>query len=261
MRIPALVRVIVLFTAVIAIGIAGFVYFTRQGDVQDAKKPLEIGFAAATGPEQTGITVQGTGEIRVEPDTAFISVGAEHIAETAGDATAALTETSNAVIDAVKAMGVADKDVATQSLTLTPIYEEEEGRVTTPPKISAYRASTNVLVTVRQIDQASAVLDAALSAGANVLNSVRFGASDTAVLKQQALDAATRDAARKAETIAAALGGRLGGLIWMREESSFSPGQLPLPSFGGRAIAAEALPIETGELSITATVRANFSYE
>ncbi len=267
MRIPPLVRVIVLFSAIVAIGIAGFLFLSQQRDDGERSQPLEIGAASASsGLEQTGITVLGTGEIRIEPDTSFISLGVQHVAETAADATTALSTDSNSVVEAVKEMGVDEADIATQSLSLTPIYAQpgpDQPR-DAPPAIDGYRASTTVLVTVRQIDNASAVLDAALSAGANVVNSIRFGVAETAALEQQALDEATRDAARKAEAMATALGGKVGGLIWIVEQSSriAEPLSISRQVVGiAEAVKSSALPIEAGQLTITATVRANFAYE
>lgn len=267
MRIPALVRVIILFTAVAALGVAAFLFISQQRPAESGKRPLSIGAAAAGAAagarEPVGITVQGQGEVKLKPDTAFVSVGVEQIAPTAAEASAALSRISAAVLAGLKGLKIEDKDIATQNLSLTPIYEESGERGTAARKIEGYRASTSVLVTVRQVGQASTVLDAAIEAGANVVNFVRFGVSNPEALKREALDAATRDAALKAEAMAKALGGKLGGLIWMQEESFvFAQAE--------RAIAVEGMaagrgqfgpPVEAGELTVTATVRANFAYE
>ena len=267
MRIPPLVRVIVLFTAIVALGVAGFLFFNQQRGDGESAKPLGIA-AAAAGPglEQTGITVEGTGEVRIDPDTAFLSVGVQVVAETAAEATATLSASSNSVVEAIKEAGVDEKDIATQSLTLTPVYAEPSAgqRRDTPPKIDGYRASTTVLVTAREIDKASEILDAALSAGANVVNSVRFGVMETAEFERQALDMATRDAARKAEAMAGALGGKVGGLIWIVEETSGFGGSFPVAKQAmtfAEASMAPLVALEAGQLTITARVIANFAYE
>ena len=267
MRIPALARVIILMSVIIAVGVAGFLFISQQSDGSDRPAdPLGIAAAAGSGLEQSGITVQGIGEVRIEPDTAFLSLGVQHVAETAAEATAALSTDSNSVVEAVKAAGVDAADVATQSLSLTPIYARpgpDKSR-DAPPKIDGYRAATAVLVTVRPKENASAVLDAALSAGANVINSIRFGYAEPAELERQALDAATRDAARKADAMAAALGGEVRGLIWIVEQSTgvseFIP-QVRRVVAIAESLPSSALPIEAGRLTITATVRANFAYK
>ena len=268
MRIPPLVRVIVLFTAIVALGVAGFLFFNQQrGGDDEPSEPLGIAAAGAVaGMEQTGITVEGTGEVQIAPDSAFLSLGVQVVAETAAEATIALSTDSNAVVEAVKEAGVDEADIATQSLTLTPVYAEPGPDRTwdTPPKIDGYRASTTVLVTAHEIDGAAESLDAALSAGANVVNYVRFGVMETAILEQQALDLATRDAARKAEAMAAALGGKVGGLIWIVEQTSGFGGSYPVAKQSiafADANMAPLVALEAGQLTITARVIANFAYE
>ena len=76
MRIPALARVIILMSAIVAIGVAGFLFISQQSDGGDRPaEPLGIAAATASGLEQSGITVQGIGEVRIEPDTAFLFSG------------------------------------------------------------------------------------------------------------------------------------------------------------------------------------------
>lgn len=263
MRIPPLVRVIVLFTAVVALGVAIFIFINNQRSTGEQRaRPLSIGAAVPGERDMTGITVQGRGEVRVKPDSAFVSVGVEHIAPTAGEASAALADVSNSVVNALKALNIDPKDIATQSLSLTPVYEEpaaDGGK----RQLTGYRASTSLLITVREIARASEVLDTAIAAGSNLVNFVRFGVADPEPLKREALDAATRDAALKAEAMATALGGKLGGLLWINEESFvFIQAQQAAPrGFAGGAPGEFGPSVEAGELTIEATVRANFAYE
>ena len=117
---------------------------------------------------------------------------------------------------------------------------------------------------MNEIDRASEILDTALSAGANVVNSVRFGVMETAEFERQALDMATRDAANKAEAMAAALGGKVGGLIWIVEETSGFGGSFPVARQAAAFAEASVAPLvalEAGQLTVTARVVANFAYE
>ncbi len=259
MRIPPLVRVIIVFAAVI--GIAAVVFYwvqSLQTEEDPAPPPISIAGSTATSErEQTGISVRGKGEVRVVPDTAFITVGVETVAPTAAAASAELGKVAGQIVAAIRDAGVDEADTLTQSLTLSPVYERsEEGAVR--PKITGYRASTTVTATVRKIDRASAVLDASLTAGANVIESVRFGVADDDSIRQQALSEAVQDAARKANAMARSLGGKIGGLIWMVEETQFSP---DVPVLSTSIGIAQSVPVQAGETIITATVVANFSYE
>lgn len=259
MRIPPLVRVIIVFAAVI--GIAAVVFFwvqSLQTEEGSAPPPISIESSVVTGDrEQTGITVRGRGEVRATPDTAFITVGVETVAPTAAEASTELGKIATEVIAAIRDAGVGEADILTQSLTLSPIYERsEDGAVR--PKITGYRASTTATATVRDIDRASAVLDASLAAGANVIESVRFGVADDDSLRRQALEDAVENAARKADTMASSLGGKIGGLIWIMEDTAFVTNERMLST--GISI-AQSVPVQAGETIITATVVANFSYE
>jgi uncharacterized protein YggE len=116
------------------------------------------------------------------------------------------------------------------------------------------------VVTVREIDRASDVLEASLAAGANVIQSVRFGLADEAPLQREALAAAVQDAARKAEAMADSLGGRIASLIWIVEDSTVLLSPERAMSAGVSSM-APAVPVQVGETTVTVSVRANFSYE
>jgi len=119
MRIPPMVRVVVLFATVIALAVAAFLYVRQLGDTKEVEKPLSItAETPSTDSGQRGIFVQGAGEVRVRPDTAFVSVGAENTAETAADASGALAVTASAIVEAIKALGVPASDIATERLSL-----------------------------------------------------------------------------------------------------------------------------------------------
>ena len=259
MRIPPLVRVIVVFAAVIGIAAVVFYWVQSLQTDEEALPPISVASSTTAGErEQTGITVQGRGEVRAAPDTAFITVGVETVAATAAGASDELGNVASGIVAAIQDAGVAEADILTQSLNLSPIYERSDEGDTTAT-IAGYRASTTVTATVRDIDSASVVLDASLAAGANVIESVRFGVADDVPLRQQALAAAVQDAARKANAMAGSLGGNIGGLIWMVEETAFVSNERLLSS--GVGIAQSSVPVQAGETIITATVRANFSYE
>ncbi len=260
MRIPPLARVIIVFAAIIGIAAVIFYWIQSQQTDEAAAPPISVGSGAAAGDsDQTGITVQGRGSVTVAPDTAYITVGVETVADSASEASAELASISGAVVAAIEGAGIGASDILTRSLSLNPVYDRpEDDRA--EPTISGYRASTTVVITVREIDRASDVLEASLAAGANVIQSVRFGLADETPLQREALAAAAQDAARKAEAMADSLGGRLGGLIWIAEDSTvlLSPERAMIPAVSSMA---PAVPVQVGETTVTVSVRANFSYE
>lgn len=201
-----------------------------------------------------GITVAGDGEARAEPDVATVSVGATQIAPTAGDAMGEVSRRVAAVIAAAKAQGIQDRDIQTTGLALQPIQRPFNQLDQNPPEIVSYRASNNVTITIRDISRASAVLDGATSAGANVVGGLRFSISDPAGLRAQALANAVRNGTRNAQEMASAAGVHLGGVIAISEEGGSVPIARSAP-LSAQSISAQAPPVEPGELVVQARVR------
>ncbi len=230
-----------------------------------AAETEDVGGAAQIIPQGDrpfGITVIGEGEVVVRPDQAVIVLGVEERAETAVEAAASTNEVAEAVINSVKALGVDAADIQTTALTLTPVYPEQPPAVRAEALPVGYVSANTLSITVRELDRASAVVDAALAAGANSLRSIRFTLADDIAVKQAALRLATLDAARKARAIAEALQGSVRGLVSLTEEFVSAP--QPLARVGA-VLALEAavpgVPVEPGELRVRAVVRASFAYE
>src|SRR5579883_1973040 len=198
-----------------------------------------------------GITVTGQGRIQARPDQATIETGVQTQATTAREAQAANNRAMQAVISAIKAAGIPDRDIQTSGLSLSPIIGENQ-------TVQGYRAVNNVTVRIENIDQTGAVLDAAIQAGANMAGSVRFGFKDETSLRNQALAAAAADARSKAAALASALGLQISGIESVVEGTV----SIPIPLAAPRAVASasEAVPVEPGEQTITAQVTVVFSY-
>lgn len=219
-----------------------------------AQLQLPVERAAQT----TGISVLGDGEARAEPDMAVVSVGATHVAPTAQEATDEVNRRMGAVVAAARGHGLQDRDIQTSGISLQPITRPRPGPDQRPPDIEGYRATNTVILIVRDIGRASAVLDSATSAGANVVRGLRFALSNAAELRTRALGNAVRNAAQNAREIAQAAGVGLGEVIAIVEEGGVSI--TPRPAAEARsALAAEPAPVEPGELVVHARVRVTYA--
>jgi uncharacterized protein YggE len=214
--------------------------------------------AQTTEPTQrTDIGVSGTGKVSVAPDTAIASIGVEITAPTLAEATQEASTRMTAVIDAIKAQGVAATDIQTTSYNVFPITSQpEEGQTST---ITAYRVSNIVTVKIRDIGNVGGVLDAALTAGANSVNSVFFTVNDPSEAMDQARTLAVQDAMAKAGTLAAAAGVQVGPIISI---SDLTGGVQPLYRTAEYAAVPAAMggagPVETGQTEIQVTVEMHF---
>ncbi|MCG0277697.1 MAG: SIMPL domain-containing protein, partial [Thermanaeromonas sp.] len=165
---------------------------------------------AMAGVDYSGITVSGIGKVWAVPDIAEITVGVVTRGLTASQAQEENSRIMHAVIQKLKEAGIEDVDLKTGELSLFPEYapspEKEE-----VPRIVAYRATSSLIVTVKPVQKAGQVVDAALAAGANQVHGLRFLVSSARELELEALSLAVQDARRKGEVVAQALGVKLGG--------------------------------------------------
>ncbi|MCL2351972.1 MAG: SIMPL domain-containing protein [Firmicutes bacterium] len=213
--------------------------------------------SAAPGAGKGEINVSGTGSVNINPDVAYMSLG---VSTQNADAKDAMDENSRliaAVIGAVKAAGVAEKDIRTDGFSMYPTYDYSNG----VNNITGYSVSNNVTVTVRDIASVGAVLGAAADAGANVAGGVQFGVLDNSAAYNDALALAIENAAGKARTIAKSLNLSIGSPVSVTESS----GGYPAPLYTGAlnssvANAAGNVPVQTGKLTVTANVSVTYEY-
>src|SRR5687767_1104689 len=122
------------------------------------------------------ITVPGTGRVSVEPDIASLRLGVSIQRESAGQAREDAANTMNSIIEAISGQGIDRRDVRTSFVTLGPVTDYSEGG----PRIVGYQLLNSVEVTLRDLDKAGSLIDAALGAGASTLDSLDFRLDDPA---------------------------------------------------------------------------------
>lgn len=66
------------------------------------------------------ITVSGQGTVKVKPDVAYVTLGVQTDSKDAKEAQAQNTKLMNDVIEAVKALGIAEKDIQTSGYYMYP---------------------------------------------------------------------------------------------------------------------------------------------
>lgn len=165
------------------------------------------GSAAQTPSGPPVVRVSATGEVRAAPDEAVADFAVETAAATAQAAAADNARRMEAVTAALVRAGVPRDRIETRGYSVFPDYDHREGG---EPRIRGYRVVNTVQATLHDLDRVGPVIDAALAAGANRVNGVRFGLRDPQAFRAAAITDAVRRARADAEAIAAALGGRLG---------------------------------------------------
>jgi uncharacterized protein YggE len=208
--------------------------------------------AGGAGEEQRdGITVTGVGRIDSVPDQAEFSLGITTKAATAREALAANSDRMRRLIAALKAAGVADRDLKTQNVSIGPSYDGTD-------EPAGYSASNTVSVLVRDLDRAGAVLEAASRAGANNVYGPSLTRADRESLEAQALEKAVENARKRAETLARAADVQLGGVTAIVEAVERGGYEL----FAARTAEESAdVPIEKGTEEIAASVTVTFAID
>lgn len=196
--------------------------------------------------KRQGISVSGTAEVQAAPDIAHVTLGVRTRSAQADKAASDNAAAAARVIQAVRQVGIPEKDIGTVQYTLQPVFEYPPNA---PPKLTGYEAANLVRVTVRDLSKVGAVVDAAVGAGANVVQDVAFSLKNESEFRARALAKAVEDGRTKARVMAQALDVRLGKLI------SASEAQAPVitPVYG-RAEAAAPTPIIPRQIEVRATV-------
>ena len=212
------------------------------------------------GPDQGGISVNGRGEVQSPPDTAFFTVGIETKAANVADARNTAATAADNLIKSVKANGVADTDIKTSGLSITPNYTFIQNQ---DPRLTGYTVTNTIDVKVKKLDTIAKVVDDAVAAGGNAsrLRNIRFTIEDNNAQLEKARQAAMDDAKKKAQQYASLSGVKLGAPIAISESSAPAPQpvQFAAPAASGARADDVSTPIQPGTNSVTVTVNVRWS--
>jgi len=200
------------------------------------------------------VSVTGEASISVPPDLAQIDSGVTTEAKTAREASEANNKAMGGVLQALKNAGLAEKDVQTSRLSLSP-QSAPNRNANAPFLIVGYRASNRVTVTIRDITKVADTIDVLVGAGANEISGMSFMVSKASKLLDDARSEAIADARRKAEIYAKAANISLGAPISISEEST--PGPMPYRKMA--ADMAASAPVAQGQETLRVSV--SVSYE
>ncbi|HEV7666469.1 MAG TPA: SIMPL domain-containing protein, partial [Chloroflexota bacterium] len=214
--------------------------------------------AAQTLPVQpqanTGISVVGQGIVLAQPNTAHITLGSEVFDQSLANAQAEASRRMDAVINKLKASGIADTDIHTISFNINPQYDFRDQN---QPVLRGYQVQNLVDVKTTNVSGLGPLIDDAIAAGATRVYGVRFEASNMEDLKNQARDQAMQNARAKAEQLARDAGVSLGRPITIEESDTggVTPQRsLQIAPQAAAPAAAPQTPIQPGELQVQTTV-------
>lgn len=212
---------------------------------------------AQSAPEVPVLRITGEGRVEVAPDMAVITLGVQSRAKTARAALSENSERVAAVLDSLRATGIAARDMQTSGLSLGPEWESYRIGNQNSPRVIGFLASNMVTVRVRDLPALGGILDRIVDDGANSFNGLQFTLSNLDEVQDTARRAAVQDARRKAELYAGAAGVTLGPLKSLTEGGT---GGMPRPMMAREmALSDASVPVAEGEITISATVEITYS--
>ena len=206
----------------------------------------------------TSLEVSATGEVTRVPDVAVISAGVATRSQTASAALQQNAARMDRVIAALKAAGVAERDIQTSSISLNPEYRYVENQA---PKLTGYSASNSVNIRFRDIRNSGKVLDALVAEGANQINGPTLTIDKPEAALDEARSNAIANGRARAELYARALGKRVARVVSISESGRSYPVPPPMPvMMEARAQAADT-KIVPGDQKLEVTVSMVFDLQ
>lgn len=204
------------------------------------------------------ISVSGTSEISVAPDTATLRLGVVTQGKTAQAALSENAATVEKVLAEIKANGINPEDIQTSTLSLNPVYDYDTQNGA-PPELIGYSASNIVSVNTSDLLGLGAMIALANEAGANQVQGLTFGLQDKSAFLNEARLAAVTDARMRAELYAGAANVELGDIVTLSETGTgYNEPPIYLQVMEMRSDKAE-VPISAGEITITASVEITYA--
>lgn len=213
------------------------------------------GPAAASGDSRS-LSVSGSGTVSLTPDIAYVYIGVHTESPDIAQALADNNAQAQAVVDALKNMGVAAEDIQTNSFNVyssqkyDPMSGQQNGYT--------YMVDNSLYVTVRDLSHLGSLLNTVVGSGANNINSIQFDVAD----KTAALEQARQKAMENASSLAAELAQTAGLSLGEIQSISYTEAS-PYPYYGmgggGSSAPNATVPIQVGQLQISVTVSVSYA--
>ena len=206
----------------------------------------------------TRLDINATGEVTRVPDIATISAGVTTQAATAVEAISQNAARMERVRAALKRAGIADRDIQTASINLSPQYRYIENQA---PVLTGYQASNQLSVRFRDIRASGKILDALVGEGANQISGPNLSIEHPETALDEARTKAVAAARARADLYARALGMRVVRVISVSESGGYSSPP-PMPIMVARAQMADAkTSVDPGEQQLQVSVAVTFELQ
>ena len=206
------------------------------------------------------VSVTGSGEVKAQPDMAYVTLGVEARRPTLAEARAEVNATVERLLALTRELKIEPKFVDSTRLQVQPDYRWDEK--SSSQVLLGYVVSRQVDVELHDLDRLGTLLEKSVSAGVNQVGGARLDSSRRKELERAALTQAVDDARLNADALARAAGAKLGPV-----QSLSASGAMPVPMYAERAMSVAAAPMadaaeksyQSSEMKFTASVSAQFA--
>jgi uncharacterized protein YggE len=220
---------------------------------------LALGGCGTAAAQPRTLNVSGNGTVYLTPDIAYITVGIHTEDPDLATGVSKNNTQAQALVDALKKAGIAAKDIQTSNFSVYFNSNQSFDKSTGLPINSGdYSVDNTVNVTVRDLSHLGNVLNTAVGAGANNINSISFDVADKTAAMQQARQKAMANASSLASELAKTAGVQLGG-IQAITYSDNSPQPYYGMGGGGASAPNASVPIQPGQTQIAVTVSVTYA--
>lgn len=197
------------------------------------------------------LSVTGEASVPAIPDLAIMRLSVVTQDRMADQALAENSARMQAVLTELRRFDIAERDLQTSELSLSPIYEQGTEYRNQGRRVVGFRAQNALTVRVRDLERLGEILDAGVRDGANSFGGLSFGVQAPGPLQAEARAQAMKDALARATTLAEAAGVELGPIRSITEQGGL---QSPRMMRAEMAMADASVPVAAGEVSVTAVV-------
>lgn len=204
------------------------------------------------------ITVSGSSKASVTPDYTVVSLGVTYTDKSVEKAQSESNTKINAILAALKDLGIKDKSVSTSNYSINPIYDYNNN----DSVLKGYEVNYTISIKIVDIDLTGKVIDSCVKAGANFSYGISFESSNTKEAYEKALAEAVVNAKQKAKIIANASDVKLGELIDASEMGNYSYNNYSEKMYATSAIQdSVSTPIMSDDIDISASITLTFAID
>ncbi len=182
---------------------------------------IRLPVSVTTSAQSGELAVVGEGKVDIVPDAAYVDLGINvNGVVSVQEAQNKVDSVNNAVIAAVKQLGINKEDVKTTNYSINPNYVYEGGR----DQINGYNGNATITVKTKKTDLVPMIIQVATAAGANQVQGARFSIEKPESYRAQARNKAIENAKEQAKSLAADLGIKLGKVTNIVESTGVGGG-------------------------------------